>query len=293
MNIKSLLLTTVFCLLVQNYAVAEPQITEVAGAESHIYKQASNTNLLIHLFFPDGHNKQKDKRPVAVFFFGGAWNGGSVNQFVPHCKYLASRGMVAAVADYRVKTRQNTTPFECVADGKSAIRWLRSNSDELGIDPDRLAAGGGSAGGHVAAAAGVVQGLDEPSEDASISSKPDSLLLFNPVYDNGPDGYGHARMQGRFEEISPLHNITEGAPPTIVFLGTEDKLIPVATAEKYNARMEAVGSRCDLHLYEGQGHGFFNPGRSNNYEKTVLEMDLFLRSLKYLRGKPTIRIPSE
>ena len=293
MNIKSLLLTAMLCLLVQNYADADPQITEVAGAESHIYKQASNTNLLIHLFFPDGHNKQKDKRPVAVFFFGGAWNGGSVNQFVPHCKYLASRGMVAAVADYRVKTRQNTTQFECVADGKSAIRWLRSNSDELGIDPDRLAAGGGSAGGHVAAAAGVVRGLDEPSEDASISSKPDSLLLFNPVYDNGPDGYGHARMQGRFEEISPLHNITEGAPPTIVFLGTEDKLIPVATAEKYNARMEAVGSRCDLHLYEGQGHGFFNPGRGNNYEKTVLEMDLFLRSLKYLRGKPTIQVPND
>ena len=271
---------------------AEPQITEVAGAESHIYKRASETDLYVHLFFPEGHNKQKDRSPAAVFFFGGSWNGGTVNQFVPHAKYLASRGMVAAVADYRVKTRQNTTPFECVADGKSVVRWLRSNSAELGIDPNRLAAGGGSAGGHVAAATGVIAGLDEPSEDGSISSKPNALLLFNPVYDNGPDGYGHERVKERYKEISPLHNISQGNPPTIVFMGTNDNLIPVSTAEKYKSVMESAGNRCELRLYKGEGHGFFNPGRGNAcYEKTVYEMDRFLRSLKYLRVKPTIQIP--
>ena len=130
--------------------------------------------------------KHKDQRPAVVFFFGGGWNGGSPSQFAPHCEYLASRGMVAMTADYRVKSRQGTTPFDCVEDGKSAIRYVRQHAKELGVDPKKIAAGGGSAGGHVAAATGTVRGMDEKNEDSGISSKPDALILFNPVYDNGP-----------------------------------------------------------------------------------------------------------
>ena len=115
-------------------------------------------------------------------------------------------------------------------------------------------------------------------------------MLFNPVYDNGPEGYGYDRVKDYYQEISPLHNIASGVPATIVFLGTEDKLIPVATAEKYEAKMKAAGSRCDTHLYEGQPHGFFNYGRGGGrcYRDTVHKMDKFLASLGYLEGEPTI-----
>ncbi len=292
---KQLPITLLFLLAVANsHFGAEKKKSaaplELAGAASEIYKRVGDTELRIYMFFPDGH-KPADKRPAAVFFFGGGWNGGSPKQFEPHAKYLASRGMVGMVADYRVKSRQGTTPFECVKDGKSAIRWIRANAKRLGVDPERIAAGGGSAGGHVAAATGNVPGLEEEGEDKSVSPTPDALLLFNPVYDNGPDGYGYSRVKDRYQEISPIHNIRKGAPPTIVFLGTKDKLIPVATAEKYKAEMEKVGSRCDLHLYEGRPHGFFNLGRTykgvNDYAKTVHEMDKFLRSIGYLKGEPT------
>ena len=193
-------------------------------------------------------------------------------------------------ADYRVKSRHGTSPRECVQDGKSAVRWIRANATRLGIDPDRIVAGGGSAGGHVAAATGTVDGLDEPGEDTSVSAKPNALVLFNPVYDNGPEGYGYDRVKEYYREISPLDNIKPGTPPTIVFLGTEDELIPVATAEKYEAKMEAVGSRCDTHLYEGQPHGFFNYGRGEGrcYRDTVHKTDKFLVSLGFLEGEPTI-----
>lgn len=265
---------------------------KLEGAISDVYKTASDYKLYLYIFNPKGH-KPSDKRPAAVFFFGGGWNGGTPTQFEPHARYLASRGMVAIVADYRVKSRQGTSPFECVADGKSAIRWVRGNAKRLGIDPTRIAAGGGSAGGHVAAATGVVPGLEEKGEDTKISSKADALLLFNPVYDNGPKGYGHSRVKDRYTEISPMHNIRKGAPPTIVFLGTKDSLIPVATAKEYEAKMKAVGSRCDTHLYEGQPHGFFNESRSpKHYYLTVLEMDKFLASLGWLEGKPTIAKPA-
>lgn len=87
-----------------------------------------------------------------------------------------------------------------------------------------------------------------------------------------------------------MHNIRSGAPPTIVFLGTNDTLIPVSTSEDYEHRMEAVGSRCDTHLYEGKPHGFFNKGRSEDkyYNATVLAMDEFLMSLDWLEGKPHV-----
>ena len=261
---------------------------EFEGATAHCYKKTAEGELYLHVFQPE-KGRQRN-RPAAVFFFGGGWNGGTPGQFTEHASYLASRGMVGIVADYRVKSRQGTTPFECVKDGKSAIRWVRAHAGELGIDPDRIAAGGGSAGGHVAAATATVPGLEEEGEDRSIRCQPNALLLFNPVYDNGPEGYGHERVKERYKEISPIDNIHKGTPPAIVFLGTDDKLIPVATAEKYKKLMEEAGSRSDLHLYEGQPHGFFNRRKSEeHFLKTVTEMDRFLESLGYLKGEPTIK----
>ena len=294
MQIKLILLTlsTSFLWIASALAKDGKVGPTIKGVDHMVYKEASGSKLLLNVFYPEGHDAKKDKRPAIVFFFGGGWSGGNPAQFAPHCEYLASRGMVAMSADYRVRSRQGTPPFECVKDGKSAVRWIRQNAKKLGIDPERLAAGGGSAGGHVAAATGTVPGLEEEGEDLSVSSKPDALVLFNPVYDNGPKGYGHSRVADRYKDISPIHNIRKGTPPAIVFLGDQDKLIPVSTAEKYKALMEKVGSRSDLHVYAGQPHGFFNKGKKGNYyEKTVLEMDKFFLSLGWLKGKPTIQVP--
>jgi len=251
------------------------------------YKTVGDSQLQLHIFNPEGH-KTSDKRPAIVFFFGGGWNSGSPSQFYPHCEYLASRGMVAISAEYRTKNSHGTTPQECVKDGKSALRWVRANAGNLGIDPDRIAAGGGSAGGHVAAAVATTKGFEEEGEDLSISCRPNALVLFNPVYDNGPDGYGHDRVKDYWEAFSPMHNINKDTPPTVVFLGTQDKLIPVATAEDYKNRMEKAGVRCDLHLYKDQPHGFFNQRNLEYYNKTVYQADRFLASLGYLKGNPTI-----
>ena len=170
-----------------------------------------------------------------------------------------------------------------------AVRWIRENSKRLGVDPEKVAAGGGSAGGHVAAAAGICDGLAEAGEDSKVSSKPDLLALFNPVYDNGPDGYGHSRIEKWFPAISPAHNITKDDPPTIVFLGTEDKLIPVSTAESFREKQEAAGIDSELHLYEGEPHGFFNlrlgKGKPDHFLDTVLKLDAFLVKHDYLEGE--------
>lgn len=266
---------------------------ELSGAKVEIYKRVGDVVLKLFIFSPERHGPG-DARPAVVFFFGGGWRGGSPKQFEHHCRYLASRGMVAIAADYRVASRHKTSPRECVMDGKSAIRWVRANAARLGIDPERIAAGGGSAGGHVAAATATVDGFEQPGEDTSVSARPNALLLFNPVFDNGPQGFGYKLVKDYWRAFSPIHNIRRGMAPSIVFLGTRDKLIPVATAEAWKGKTEQAGGRCELHLYEGQPHGFFNYGRSGGkyYYETVLAMDKFLVSLGWLKGEPTIKPPA-
>ena len=248
-----------------------------------VYKTLGDIELKLDLFNPEGH-KPSDKRPAIIFFFGGGWTSGAPSQFHPQAAHLASRGIVAICADYRVKSRHDTTPVECVKDGKSAVRWVRQHAEELGIDPKKILAGGGSAGGHVAAATAFT-GFEEQGEDLKVSSQPAALVLFNPVYDNGPKGYGHKRVKDYWQKISPMHNIGKTTPPTIVFFGSKDKFVSVSTAEKYKQLMEKSGRRCDLHIYKDQPHGFFNNKKKQYFKKTVDEMDKFLVSLGYLKEK--------
>jgi acetyl esterase len=255
------------------------------GFNSHIYKSIDTTELKLFVRHPE---KQTSNHPfpAIVFFFGGGWNSGSITQFRPHAEYFTARGMVAILVEYRVKNLHNSTPFDAVADAKSAIRFIRENATELHIDPSRIVASGGSAGGHLAAATATIHGLDELTENLLVSSRPNALILFNPVFDNGPTGYGYERVGERYPEISPLHNIRTGIPPTIVFLGTLDTLIPVETAKLYKQKMEDYRNRCDLFIYEGQSHGFFNFGRApdnNYYIETIKEADHFLASLGFIK----------
>ena len=101
---------------------AAPQPTTIPGAASHIYKSINGVDLRLHVFTPPGQ-RPGDRRPAIVLFFGGGWNQGSIMQFVPQATHFASRGMVAIVADYRVRFRHDSTPYQSIADAKSAMRW--------------------------------------------------------------------------------------------------------------------------------------------------------------------------
>ena len=242
------------------------------------YKKVGDTELKLHIFNPPQHDSAK-KLPAMVFIHGGAWSSGTPTWFYRQSAHLANRGMVAISVEYRVRKSHGTSPRECVKDGKSAMRWVKAHALELGIDPERILAGGGSAGGHIAAATATLKGLDEEGEDTSISCRPVALVLFNPVYDNGPGGYGFDRVGDYWKEISPLHNMDESIPPSLVMLGTKDKLVPVETAKEWQAKSRSFGVRSDLILYEGQPHAFFNKAK---FTETLQAMDDFLVSLGYL-----------
>jgi len=253
------------------------------------YKKIDTTKLSLEVHNPPEFDASK-KYPAMVFFFGGGWVSGDRSHFLNHAKYFAKRGIVCFLADYRTANKHKTTPFESLKDANSAIRYVRQNASDFSIDPDKIIASGGSAGGHLAAATALTSGYDEVTDVSSISHVPNALVLFNPVIDNGPGGYGFVRVGEAFVNFSPLHNIRKGAPPTAILLGTKDALVPVETAEYYQKVMEKVGSTCELFLHEGQPHGFFNIGNFEYYKKTVLEADGFLQKLGYLKEQPKVAI---
>ena len=213
-----------------------------------------------------------------MFFFGGGFQFGSVNQFQPQATYFASRGMVAARADYRVKSRHGVEPDACVEDAKSAIRWLRQNATKLGMDPNRIVASGSSSGGYLAACT-ACPGLEAAGEDTSVSSRPNATVLFFPFLP-------FANEQSKWKIVPTLH-LAKDTPPTLILFGTKDELLK--RGEEFMARSKEVGHRAEMFLADGVGHGFFNAPIWR--DRTLYRVDEFLASLGYLEGKPTVKKP--
>ena len=284
-------------LLPQPAAAQRNYPPQFEGVSPQVYKTVGEVKLSLYVFSPDGH-RATDQKPAIVFFFGGGWTNGSPAQFEQQCRYLASRGMVAITADYRVASRHKVKMVDCVRDAKSAVRWVRGHADTLGIDPDRIVASGGSAGGHLAACTATLSEFDEPAEDRQVSSIPNALVLFNPAVSFDPNLATGAegrvanlpeRMGVDPARLSPAHHARAGLPPTLVLIGTKDFLI--AGNRQFVERMKAAGNRCEFDLYEGRTHGFFNYGRDQNRDflATVTSMDRFLASLGYLQGEPRVQ----
>jgi len=263
---------------------------DVVGTR-YVYKTVDDRELSLYVTRPDDW-KAGDSRPAVVFFHGGGWTKGKPGQFTEHSKYLASRGMVCFQVEYRLIDKKiGETPMKCIQDAKSAMRWVRSRAAEFGIDPARIASGGGSAGGHLAAFVGMVDGMDDPQDNQDVSAKSNAMLLFNPVFDNGPDGYGYQQIKERYPVYSPFHNITADDPPALVFLGDQDTLIPVETAYSFEKQLKAVGVNCEVMIFEGMEHGFFNHGKHDNkpYLETIEACDRFLAGLGWITGEPAGR----
>jgi len=257
--------------------------------EEYIYKQVDGAELAIRVYFPP--DRDHGSRPAVVFYFGGGWQGGTIEQFAPHSEFLASQGFIAATPEYRIRSKHNTTPFESVEDAKDALHWIWLHSRELGIDPHRIAVAGGSAGGHLAACTAILQG--GVSGSPAVHHIPKAVVLFNPVCDTSERGFGSERLGARKLELSPLHNVTEGLPPTIVFHGTADQTVPYDNAVEFVAKLQEHGNTSRLVSYEGRGHGFFNKGRSEgdrDYLDTRDRMHDFLKEMLHsVRGEGITR----
>jgi len=251
-------------------------------ARVETYRKIDSTELKLWIF---GESDPKAKKPAIVFFFGGGWSTGSPAQFEDQARHFAKRGMIAITVDYRVKSRHGVQVVECVKDAKAAIAWVRENAQRLGIDPDRIAASGGSAGGHLAACTGTISGFGS-------DERPNAMILFNPGCTLAPiEGWhppadrAHDLRTNRFgveaQVISPAHHIGPHTPPTLILHGKADTTVPYASVVAFESVMKKAERPCKLVGYDGVGHGFFNGGEG--YAKTLAEADAFLVDLGWLK----------
>lgn len=288
MNKHIALLLAVFCGIASAAPKNKPEASASDGddpsATKHIYKTVGGKSLALYVWHPEGH-KVDAKVPGIVLFHGGGFKNGNYAQFSGQAKYFASRGMVALSVTYRLISEPGVKIEDCVEDAKSAMRWVRANAAKLGIDPERLVAGGGSAGGYLAAATLLQDGINAKTDPEGVSAKPNAMVLFNPAFGSGrgenggpdprdPEGKGDLRKY-----------VKAGQPPCINFYGTEDTLLP--DAKRFQEVYQKAGNRCEIITYPGETHSFFN--KPKYLPLTLAEADKFLVSIGWLKKKAESR----
>ena len=248
----------------------------VALSEKILYKKTQQEDMYLYILRP--LKKGKKALPAILYFTGGGWINGAVEYQIPNAAWFRDQGIIGITADYRVKSRHGTTPLECIQDAKSAVRYLRQHAMELGIDPNRIIVAGGSAGGHIATCT-FIDGGDAPGEDLKISSKPNALVLHNPVLG---EGFGRDFFVSH-PEFSPILQVKKGWPPTILSNGTKDGTTPYETAEKFTRLLKEAGNVCELITVRDADHSCDWPVSNPNFEPTLTRMTDFLKEQKLIK----------
>ena len=262
---------------------------DIPKGKVYVYKQVDGVNREMEVYFPKGHDASKNTVPGIILFHGGGWGGGSRVAFAYQCNYFASRGMVAATVTYRLRTKEDqaaltegqSTKRVCIPDVKSAIRWFKQHAKELGVDPNRIVPGGGSAGGHISLLGTTNPGLNDPNDPKEIDTSVAAYVLFNPAL---------SKSDAKDPDVDFLQHLNAGFGPAIVFFGSEDKWLINGWTPAV-AKMKSLGiTSVEMQIAEGQTHAFFN--KQPWKDLTLIAADEFLTELGYLQGKPTLSMPN-
>jgi acetyl esterase/lipase len=257
-------------------------------AQEHLYKETEDgVELKAHVFSPDRDTKQL--RPAILFFASGLWENMSITQFAPQSLYFIARGAVAILVEYRVRSAHGSGPLEAMSDARSAIRWVRYNATALKVDPMKVIAVGGAGGAHMALAAAMIPGVADDPNDPNISCVPDGMALFCPIVDTSRPNLILEKFPNQEEanRCNPSRYVAKHVPPTIIFHGTEDRVIPYDPVIKFVNQVKKKNNICELCLFKGRDHSFYNFNvNPEGYDATVAEMDRFLVAQGFLSERP-------
>lgn len=274
------------CIFAQDNAVIQ---------EQKIYKTIDGTQLKVDMFFTEG-TQRRQQNPAIAFFHGGGWAYGSPAEFHNTCIRFAKKGFIAFSFQYRLSVNEDgsvphpdITPVESTKDARSAMRWVRENAASFHIDPDKIIAGGQSAGGQLALSTALIDDINELSDNLDISPVPNALLLYSSNV-NTVQPWVDRLLGNRRDEIwsvSPYHNLKAGLPPAIEFHGEEDCMEPVWIVRYFKEKTDLLDNYFELVTIEGCGHylGEGDETYATYFDEEILERtDMFLEKWGFINS---------
>lgn len=229
------------------------------------YDDPGNISLRFDLFHPE----TPEPAPLVVCVHGGGWISGEKEGMHEVAEGLVRKGFAAACPQYRLAPLH---PFPAaVKDAQAFVAYCRKNAAGLGIDPNRIASLGISAGGHLAAMLGVTDGefLDEPSD---VSTRVDAAAAICPLIDlsGAPTKHFAISMafieqfmggpyegnEERYRAASPLSYVDAKSVPMLLVHGEADDIVPVEQSDALCAALKAAGVPCEYHRLPEEGHAF-------------------------------------
>lgn len=205
-----------------------------------------------------------ERKPGVVFIHGGGWKWGHPWLLVGQAGEMAAKGYVTATISYRFS---NEAPWPAaLEDAKCAVRFMRAQADEIGLDPCRIAVAGGSSGGHLAAMVALTPGRFEGAGGwDEVSSEVQAAVLYNPALDLSESGrtdltrpFIEEFLGGDGDaanDASPLTHVTPACPPVLTRVGALDQSTPAATCEAFHRLLDAACVPNRLEILAGKGHG--------------------------------------
>jgi len=245
------------------------------------YKNIGGKSLQLDMYIPDGLNKPV---PLLVLIHGGAWRSGKRSDYLVYLVDFAKRGYITASVSYRLLA--DSCYPACVEDLRDALKWLVKSAGVYGYDPDRIALIGGSAGGHLAMLTGY--GWHKPGDEErdGVTQHIKAVIDFYGPYDMATRYARNHRFVKTFIthpydetpalylQSSPKFYLGSNAPPTLIFHGTADRLVPVSQSDSLARRLEKLKVPFDYCRIPGWPHGMDVVERVNRYAQK--RMTLFL-----------------
>ena len=271
------------------------QSIQAQSSYSHttqVYKVIDTLELTIDVFEPDTDEKSRN---AIIFFHGGGWVFGHAGEFHGACKRYAEKGFVTFSVEYQLSINDdesyphpNITPYECVLDTRSAVRWVRKNAERFNINPDMIAVGGQSVGGQLTLMTALADSINEETDDLSVDPTPNLMLLYSSTVNTMEAWCDRIFGEGdpRIWEISPHHNVRSGMPPAIEFHGLDDNIVKFWTVRQFEKKTKSYGNEFEVVTYEGRGHylGEGNEKYSRLFDEEIMERtDEFLAKYNFMK----------
>ena len=288
--------------LVPAFAADEPAKPLPVAVERGIVYSKADEKLLLDIASPS----EGGPYPAVVMLHGGAWSMGSRTDLskgsrgkngkpVPSViETIAAQGYVAVSANYRLAPKHKF-PAQ-IEDVRTAVRFLRANAKKYNLDPEKIGAGGFSAGGHLALLLGTAdknafENVEYPEQSSRVQCVvsyfgPTDLNLYG-ASEGLEDSYmvpllGKACKTDKtlYRKASPIEYVTKDDPPVLMIHGTADFIVPIIHSENMLKKLQDAGVRAELITVKGEGHGWTGSLAAKSTQDAVKFLDEHLKGKK-------------